>query len=50
MKDEKYIIIIEGVVAKEVSEQEAMDWVWSEHNCEEHPLRIYNEKGEEVEW
>lgn len=51
MKEEKMVVIvIEGVIAKLVSVHEAMDWVWSDENTEEHPLHIYDENGNEIEW
>lgn len=51
MKEEKmYFVLIEGVVAEMVTEEEAMDWVWDENNTEEHPLHIYDKNGNEIEW
>lgn len=48
--DDKYVVIIEGVVAKEVTPVEAMDWVWDERNNAEHPLHIYDKNGNEIAW
>lgn len=47
---EKVIIVIEGVIAREVTAVEAMDWVWDERNNEEHPLHIYDLNGNEIAW
>lgn len=47
---EHVVIVIKGVIAKEVTKVEAMDWVWSEFNTEEHPLHIYDLNGREIQW
>lgn len=48
--DKKYIVVIEGVIAKQVTTIEAMDWVWDERNNAEHPLHIYDLNGNEIAW
>jgi hypothetical protein len=47
---DRYMVLIEGVVAKEVSADEVIDWIWSDQNTEEHPLHVYDRFGNEVEW
>ena len=49
-RNKKVVVVIEGVIAKEVTTIEAMDWVWDEQNNEEHPLHIYDLNGREIEW
>jgi len=48
--EDMVMIVIEGIVAKMVTSNEAMDWVFLEENTEEHPLHIYDQKGREIEW
>ena len=49
--DKKVIVIINGIMAKEMSVIEAMDIVWDvELNTEEHPVHIYDHNGNEIEW
>lgn len=44
-------VFVEGIICKQVSIREAMDYVFdAELNTEEHPLHIYDEKGKEIEW
>lgn len=50
MEEKRVVVVIEGVVAKEVSSTEAMSWVFDERNTEEHPLHIYDMNGNEIEW
>lgn len=48
--EEKVIVVIQGVLAKEVTNIEAMDLVWSDLNTEEHPLQIWDKQGRPIEW
>lgn len=49
--DKMVTVLVVGVMCKQVTTREAMDLVWDpEINTEEHPLHIYNEKGQEIEW
>ena len=38
------------LIAENVSAIEAMDYVWSELNTEETPIRIIDSRGHEIEW
>lgn len=46
----KVRIYIKGIVDKWIEYEEAADWVFSDCNTEEHPLHIYDEDGNEIEW
>lgn len=49
-QEERCVVYIEGVVCKEVDAIEAMNWVFSEDNTEEHMLHIYTLDGKEIGW
>ncbi len=44
-------IFAAGVICKQVTMESAMDYVFDDEiNTEEHPLHIYDENGQEIEW
>ena len=51
MKERTFTVYLgDELVAENVTTIQAMDWVWDERNTEDHPVHIFDEDGNEIEW
>ena len=44
------VYVGDKIVKEHATHLEAMDYIWSDMNTEEHPVRVIDENGVEIEW